>query len=519
MSSFFSLIKVQLLNTLRLNKLFKANPSKKRKSLLGLSLVMLFLAGLIGGMGYVYAWAYATTGLVSVVQVVALMCSLSALACLVFSFYSAGNVLYGAKDFDFLLSLPIKKSKIVISKLVFSYGIDLLFAILLVAPSLIVYADFGGIITLGIIARIIILLIFLPVVPIVISIVLSALFLFVSSRFKHSNIIQISLFVVVFLVYMLAMVGTAGVGNDVNMQLAEAYFLNGLIESAFISWQGALIYTGINLAVAGLVLYLVVITYVGINTAIKSKKTTSNFKLATYKSSNITKALFKKEIKTLFAYPIYAMNTLIGPLMGVVLFAVLLIVERQVPEIKILGVFVLPLVYAFIFMMSPTTANCISMEGSSFWIIKTSPASVIKLFRAKLYTYYVFNLIPTVVSLPVSIYLIWGIGVEYYILLAVMAISATMLAGNVGLIANLLFPLLKWETPNRPVKQGGSTLLTVICSFALCALLAVIFFVWEHPNLLVKYILVASFLVILTALTFIIIAKKGEKWLNEKIQL
>ena len=148
MSSFSSILKVQVLNTLKLNKLFKAKKSKKRMGVLGTAVILLLFAGFIGGMGYAYSWIYASTGLISLDKVVALMASLSALVCLVFSFYSAGNVLYGAKDFDLLLSLPIKKSKIVLSKLAFSYILDFLCGLLLVVPSLIIYAEFGGILTI-----------------------------------------------------------------------------------------------------------------------------------------------------------------------------------------------------------------------------------------------------------------------------------------------------------------------------------------------------------------------------------
>ena len=357
----------------------------------------------------------------------------------------------------------------------------------------------------------------MPIEPIAISIVLSALFLFISSRFRHGNIIQLVLFLGVFLAYILLVVGMSS--DDVYMQLAKAYFLNVLIESAFTSWQGALIYVGLNIAITALVLYLVVITYVGINTAIKAKKTKSNFKLAIYKTSGITKTLFKKEIKTLFAYPIYAMNTLLGPIMSILLFVVLLILGSQSPEIKVLCVFILPLIYVFTFMLAPTTACSISMEGSCFWVIKTSPVCASKLFKAKLMVYYLFNLTPALLSLIVSIYLIWGMGWEYYLLLSVIAISVTLLAGNVGLIMNLLLPLLKWETPNRVVKQGGAMSITVLFSFVISAILAVVFFVWSNPDLLLKYILIATFLVALTVITFVIIVQKGEKWLNQRIQL
>ena len=270
MHSFFSLIKVQLFSTLKLNKLFKAKKSKKAKGFLSIALISLLFVGLIGGTGYAYSWIYAMSGLISLDRVVALMASLSALVCLIFSFYSAGNVLYGAKDFDLLLSLPIKKSKIVLSKLTFSYVLDFLFGLLFVVPALIIYAQFGGVLTLDNILRSLIVLLFLPIVPMAISIVLSALFLFVSSRFKHANIVQLILFLGVFIVYILATIGANGINSDVNMQLASTYFLNALIESAFVGWQGALIYLGINLAITIIVLCLVVSTYVAINTAISA---------------------------------------------------------------------------------------------------------------------------------------------------------------------------------------------------------------------------------------------------------
>ena len=174
MNNFSSLIKVQLFSTLKLNKIIKAKPEKKAIGIFSLVAFALFFVALIGGIGYLYSWIFAQAFIFNLDLLVPQMFSISALVCLVFSFYSAGGLLYGNKDFDLLSSLPIKKHTIVLSKLAFSYILDFLFGLLFVVPAFIAYAQYGGVITAEKIIRTALMLIFMPIVPTAISIVLSA---------------------------------------------------------------------------------------------------------------------------------------------------------------------------------------------------------------------------------------------------------------------------------------------------------------------------------------------------------
>jgi ABC-2 type transport system permease protein len=444
------------------------------------------------------------------------MCALGAVVCMVFSFYTAGGLLYGAKDFDLLSSLPIKKSTVILSKLTLSYIIDFLFILLIALPAFIVYADFGGIITIEKVARTFLMLLFLPIVPMCVSIILSALFLLVSSRFKHANLIQICLFAIFFIAYLLL---SFLIPQDTTMQIGNVYFLKAMLESGFVDWLSMLSFLGVNALSALVVLAFVVLTYEKINTIIKSKKTTSNYKVSTYKSSSLTKALLKKEIKMLFSYPIYPLNTLLGPLLGLILSIAMLVLCSQVSLIRIMGITIAPIVCPFALMMSPITACSISIEGSSFWVLRTSPVPTKAMLRAKLLLNALFYVIPATISSILLIIVIWSAGIEYCALLFVIGVVSALLGGNIGLLLNLLLPVLKWETPNRVVKQGGAVALSSFFAMFVCALLAVVLFVWTYQNLFIKYVIIASVLVLAFIITSIIIATKGEKLLNKKVQL
>ena len=130
-----------------------------------------------------------------------------------------------------------------------------------------------------------------------------------------------------------------------------------------------------------------------------------------------------------------------------------------------------------------------------------------------------FYVIPAIISSIMLIIMVWGAGMEYYLMILIIGVSSALLSGNVGLIFNLLMPVMKWENVNRVVKQSGAVGLSVFCSMVVSAIVALLFFVWTYQNILVKYILVCAFLLVATIVTFVIIVLKGEKLLNKNIQL
>ncbi len=515
MANFRSLVKAQLFSTFKLNKILNAKSRRKRLSIAITVGLGLLLCATILGTAYMYAYLFAQVPNAQIETLLPQMFSLGALVCLIFSFYSTGNALYGTKDYDLLSSLPIKKPTIILSKLSFAFVVDFLLGILLISPSIIVYVQFGGVVTAPKMIRLFLMVVFLPVIPMAISVVLSALFLIISSRFKRSGLIQTVLFIFVFLAYLVL---SFVLQSDNMAGITSLYFMQDMVIKGFLGWDYALIFIGINLLLCAVVFVITTITFDKINTIIKAKKRSKRFKLGSYNSAGLTRALLKKEMKMLLHYPMYAMNTLIGPIMCLIMPVVLIILANKIPEISVLTIYILPLIYPFSLFMSPCTACSLSVEGSSFWVMKTSPVSAKRIIVVKLLSNALLSVIPAIISCTIAI-IFAHISFEYSILMVAIALLSALSASNVGLILNLLFPVMKWDSVNKPAKQSVSILLCSVCALVMTVITAVLFFVWNYQNLLVKYIITSSILLMITIVTSIVLALKGEKLLNNNIQL
>ena len=222
----------------------------------------------------------------------------------------------------------------------------------------------------------------------------------------------------------------------------------------------------------------------------------------------------KKEMKTLFSYPIYAINTLFAPLFALVA-GVAFIVLSSDPLVSSYGVYIAPSIFAFMFLTSPTTACSIAIEGSSFWITQTLPIPYKTMFNAKLTLNATFGILPAILlSVAVTINLL-SISVIYMVLMLIIGIAIMFFGGSLGLIFNVLFPNLKWDTVNKAVKQGGALFLMVIIAMLLSALMAIIMFILV-ADLMVKLIIIAVLFVALNIFAYIFIMNKCEELLKKR---
>ena len=142
MNKLLPLLKVQFLSLFGINKVAH---KKKGKAVgyAGILATAIFFVAIIMAIAFIYAKSFAETYLMLGTQKEFLISifALINVACLIFSFYTSSSNLYGGKDFDLLGTMPIKTRVIVLSKLVFMYLADLIFAILI---SAVIFLSFAG---------------------------------------------------------------------------------------------------------------------------------------------------------------------------------------------------------------------------------------------------------------------------------------------------------------------------------------------------------------------------------------
>ena len=516
MSKLFPLLKVQFLSLFGINKIANKKKGKSAGLLLITAVAMLF-CGLIFGIAYIYGYGFAEMYLM-MGQTKLFLPSMFALAnvvCLVFSFYSVSGNIYLSKDHDLLSAMPIKTRIIVLSKLIFSYLADLIFVILILIPSVIIHFDIIGALSISTLLNLFLMSLFAPVFSMIVSMVLGTLFSFISSKFKRKELVQSILYSVFFIaVYAVSMVGA-----DLTDQLGairKFYFLYDLAVKGIYEINYALIFCGASFVAVALSVFIVCITYNKLNTLLKSVKRAKGFKLKTYKQNSQFKVLVQKEFKLLFSSAIYFMNTLTGSVVAVLGTVAILILSASMPMLSVIFSLIMQSIYAFSFMIAPTTAVSISVEGSSFYIMRSSPIPTKRLFNAKLFVNFLIGVIPaTICAIAIAISMI-GEAEALQIIFTFLTIPLySLLGGNLGLLFNLLFPMMKWDNIQKPVKSSTSVALTLLSGmFIAGGVFALLYFV--NIKTWVKLLIIFSVLLSLTILTYNIIMEKGEKWLIQK---
>ena len=120
--------------------------------------------------------------------------------CVVSTIFTASAQLFGAKDNELLLSMPIKPSAILISRLFVILTFEYIFAVIVAVPALVVWFS-GGYATVAGILFFIIDILLLPLMAMVVALLLAWLLGAVTSRLRYKNLITLALSVGFLLAY------------------------------------------------------------------------------------------------------------------------------------------------------------------------------------------------------------------------------------------------------------------------------------------------------------------------------
>ncbi len=517
MNNLLTLIKIQVLSLFGINKI--ANKKKgKRAGVLGIFGVGFAFVVIIIAIAYIYAKMFAQmyVEIGRPQEFLPTFFATVSILCLLFSFYSASGNIYSAKDYELLSAMPIKKHTVVLAKLIFTYIADLAFGILILGTSVFVhFEDIGSIDTLNIV-RLFLMTLALPIYPMLVSTLLGVVVSYISSKFRRKGLVQSLIYTFLFIgVYVLALVG-----SDVNDSLGairNMYFIYPWVAKGLTSFSYVALFVGVGVVILSLLIAFVSYTYDKLNTLLKSVRKAKNYKLKKSKSGTQFKALINKEFRQLFSTPIYAMNTLLGSIFaiaGTVIF-IILAFEFNAIEVTIVFATILQALFAFTFIISPTTAVSLNVEGSSFYIMKTSPISIKKLLNVKLFINFIVAVIPAIIcGLAFSITLL-SAPILVVIFTILNAPLYAILGGNLGLMFNLLFPYMKWDNITKAVKQGVSVFFTILCGMVLAGgIFAFLYFV--NLDIEIKFIIMFAVLSILSALSYMLISKYGERLIAKK---
>ncbi len=401
-----------------------------------------------------------------------------AVACVIIimtTVFKVKGTVFGFRDYDLMMSLPVSTGEIIACRLIILYSFNFIFVIILLVPMMIAY---------GVLAQPSILfylfcsiiMFFLPLVPIVIASFLGTLIAFAASKFRHQNLLNIlfSIGLVVIVVGLSFLLEgneqqLADMGKTIINQVDSMYPLAPLFSKAVVNYDLLALILFIGISILAFLLYtvLVKIIFKKMNTAIMTGTARANFKMSELKTSSPWKALYRKELKRFFASPLYVLNTGIGIVLLTVGTIAMIFVDLGTllgdPQAAAQLAANFPVAISFCVVMTcPSTAS-ISLEGRSWWIIKSIPVTYKQVYLSKVAVN--FTIVAPAILDAVIIGCILKLGMVETFLLVLLTIASSIFISCLGLLINLALPNFTWISEVVVIKQSAAMIVTIIAGF------------------------------------------------------
>ncbi len=502
MKKIMRLVSVQLWAVL--GDVLSIGTGKKRSSKVIYGGVALFVL-LIGGVSFFYSLMLGT-GLKlynSIGLLPSLVMAVTCFVILLTTTFQIKGTIFGFKDYDMVMSLPISTAGIVASRIIILYIVNIVFVAVIMLPMMLAYGILANPNPLFYLYGFIAVLI-LPLVPIIVASFLGTLIAYVASRFRFSNLISI-IFTMGILVAFIGSTFTikedgqalVNMGKAMTDQVNSLYPLARLYTEAVVEFQlsSLLLFIGISVLFFALYVIVVKVVFTKINTSLMTGSYRRKFKLGRLKTSSPFTALYKKELKRYFASSVYVINTAFGVVMLTVGAIALLFVDvskylESIPA-EIIAAAV-PVMIGFCVCMTSTTMVSISLEGKSFWILKSLPLKPQTVFTAKI----AVNL--TILS-PVFIdVLIIGavlrLELPVVLLILVMTAATSVFVALYGMVINLLMPNFSWNNETVVVKQSAASMIVIFSGMGLVGIQAAAMFL--IPSKILAFLIFTIFAVI-----------------------
>lgn len=455
---------------------------------IGLALLGLFMIGMFAIIGGSTAYTLVEKDLDEFAIFVSL--SLSMIIALMFGVVNSTRDAR-SNDTDLLLSMPIPKSSIVISKLLGMYLLDVLCAAVMMIPSSLIVWIVGSS-TASMFLRSLLIVFLIPAIPLFISLLVGSLISFLRRATKFGQIAATFLSFVVLMLYMIVVPNLSNFSKNLNITPSEAISIMKKIPPFY--WITEAVYTG-DLLCMFLTLLITIVPMVlavyihtrGLNGV--DFHADNSRKARTYKIASPRKAVISMEFRRYFSSTNYIMNTMIGSLFLVAATVFLMI--KGIPDITITEpveingqmvdiasrfagsawAAVWAILINFFASITYTTPPSVSLEGKRMWLNKSLPISTKDILLSKLFvSIMIFQPISVLCSIVLSI--VSGCGVLGCLALIILTSLSHLLFSMIGLIFGLVFVRLDWTNEAQVIKGGMALIITMIINFVLALIAA-----------------------------------------------
>ena len=450
--------------------------------------------------------------------------------------YKTGSLLFNCKDDQLLLSLPIKRSTVLFIRIFKFYVFELIFNSIWLLPIMLAYIRWAEVLDWTYFLVSIIMLFFLPIIPIVISCILGAITSSLSSRFKYKNAAQIiiSMTVCVGIIYLsMNMDGFYNYiiahATSINDFITKIYYPAGVYADLIIKFDivKLLIFILVNIIIFTLGVLVLSKFYFKINSRLKKVTTSKKVKIdnLVIKQESSIISLVKKELNTFFKTPVFIVNAGFSLVLFILISIILCIKFNDFLPILTdpnglnlskdlimnnLSLLVLVLI-SFTSFTTSITNSVISLEGRNINILKSLPIKTKTILMSKIYSCLVITT-PVLLIGDIILFIKFKINIVEAILLLLLSILIPLISHFIGLITNLKYPKLDWENVAEVVKQSTSSFIAVMIGMLLMiiSIVIVVSLVGKISSLLIL-ILATIVYILINIILYHYITTKGKK--------
>lgn len=494
-SDLAALLVIEQQKRFRFQSILGEKNQRKKVRMIVLAISILLLVVAMAGYCFALAYGLGYLNLSKVIPGYAL--TISGIVTLFFTFLKTNGVLFAAKDYEFLMALPIPTKTIVTSKFMSMYLNNLLFCMLVMIPMAVGYSFWNSVSGMFVIMWLFGILL-APLFPMTIAAFIGMCIISFGAKFKRKALVEI-------LCSALLLVGIFGgsfwlqksslnnqevllatlsnAGTVVSQMIHKIYPLSAFFDEGVNNGKVVpfIAFAAISILVFVLFVEICGRIYRKIHTKLQSHQTHSNYKLGELKSSPLLLALAKKEAKRFFSSSLYMLNMGIGLIMALLAAGASLFigVDRVIDGMDISNIdaikpvisVIIPFVIAMIVNMCNTTAVSLSLEGKNLWIVQSLPISNAILIKGKM----LFNVMLVLpVSLICSIVFAFAlkVSVGYVCLYLLFSVASVCFSTALGAWINLHFPNYEWENEVEVIKQGMGSMIGIFSGMLLYLVLA-----------------------------------------------
>ncbi len=521
MSNLKALIKINVLAMLRAG-------SKKalNRSYAMLILAFLALAFVFGFQMYVFSDMMAPYLKVtnSLETLISLAVFLPAVINLSMGMYKIPGYLFGFKDYDMLMSLPIKESAVLTAKIFPLYMSDMLYSIIISAPIFFVYASYSEVSAMFYVACVVSWF-FMPMLPLTIGAAISMAIAKLTSKTKGNliqNIANMLMMLILMACFILINPAYSGGSTSMLSGIAAYYPTAQWLAMGISNPVYYVLFIAISLLPFALFILLFARSFKKINSINKNATSTSNYKVSNLQKSSVIKMLMLNERKRFFANSIIVLNSGFGVVLYVIAFGFLMIAGKSLFANMMLSSDLISMVFylfcgvgLFVASTTLTTPFSISIEGKTLWHLKVLPIKSSDIFKAKVG----FNLILTI-PLIFVFNIITGIVFEAQTLEIIIGTFATLSIALFfplfGMNLNLRVVNLDWRSADEVVKRGVSTTLSVLLGMLIVFALAFGYvFLGTQIGFIMYCLIAGGIFLMISIILWVRLIKCGERLLTK----